>query len=414
MPNSSKHAEIIQATDECVMCGLCLPHCPTYQVAGNEAESPRGRITLVRALFEEKLRPSETLVSHLDNCLTCLSCQYVCPANVEYEKIIDMGRDLTANEHTLTYRFKQSSILFALSNINARSILRNILNTLRVTRISKLLKKATHKISIFALLPTQSSRDFPRIARDAQNNPIAHKKTLLINSCANELFSDNTKEAAEFLLKNLGCELIEKNKAHCCGALHQHTGHSQTANKLMRKFTKSLQKENYDAIISLTTGCGAHINHYPQLLEDPAAKILTNKHFGINEYVLQLLESNHTSFKPLAATVLIHNPCTQKQMGDDANIISKLLNKIPQIKLQYFAEKQSCCGAGGMNLINQTDIGNQLLDNLMQNTLNKDDPPIYLVSSNIGCALHFKSYLTQQGINTTVCHPINLLAQQLL
>ena len=414
MQNIAKQQELIQATDKCVMCGLCIPHCPTYLVASNEAESPRGRITLVRALLEDNLPANQTLVSHLDNCLTCLKCQSLCPANVEYEKIIDMGRELTVNNHTYLHRIKQSILLFTLSNPYARKFLQNTFKLLCISGITQLLKKATNRIPIFALLPSRIDSSFPQASIAKQNKTEKTIKVILMNSCANEMFSDNTKAAAEYLLKNLGCELVSLNQTLCCGALHQHSGNSQTATKFMQELTTLFANKNYDALVSLATGCGAYLNRYPQLLNTPAAKAVTSKHSNVNEFILQLLEKQHTMFKPLPATVLIHNPCTQKQINDDEKLIIKLLSKIPQIELHNFADGSGCCGAGGMNLINQADIAKQLMHKLVHTSINKDKPPVYLVSSNIGCTLHFKSYFEQQGIRTHVCHPITLLAQQLL
>jgi len=413
MQHSAKQ-EALQATDECVMCGLCLPHCPTYHIASNEAESPRGRITLVRALLEEKIDNSENLANHLDNCLTCLNCQSACPANVEYEKIIDMGRELTANNHTSSYKLKQFFLLFALSHSSTRNCIKYIFKIFRSTGITRLLKKAGNKIPVLTLLPTQAEFDFTHSATAITDKQTAPAKIVLLNSCASELFSDSTKTAAEYLLKKLDCEIVTSQQGQCCGALHQHTGHSQTATKLIQKLSSSLATKDYDAIISLATGCGAHINRYPKLLNNSAIKTLHAKHSDVCEFVLQLLEQQQPAFKPLTATVLVHNSCTQKQVTDDEEITTKLLRKIPQLELQQLSDKASCCGAGGMNLINQADIAVELVKNLTQTSINPAKPPAYLVSSNIGCALHFKSYFERQGMNITVCHPINLLALQLL
>ena len=118
--------DIIDAADQCVMCGLCLPHCPTYTLAQTEPESPRGRIALVRALYEGKLESSQSITSHLDHCLTCMNCERVCPANVDYEKIIDAGREVTSKTKSGFERLQQSFLLFVLSKNYVRKIVKDM------------------------------------------------------------------------------------------------------------------------------------------------------------------------------------------------------------------------------------------------------------------------------------------------
>ena len=128
LANTFNKQELISATDQCVMCGLCLPHCPTYKVGQTEAESPRGRIALVRALCEGKLEASETISTHLDHCLTCMNCERVCPANVDYEKIIDAGRAISGKKVRLFRRVQQSVLFFALANSNARKVFKTCIS----------------------------------------------------------------------------------------------------------------------------------------------------------------------------------------------------------------------------------------------------------------------------------------------
>ena len=128
----NKH-EIIRATDECVMCGLCLPHCPTYKIEKLEPESPRGRISLVRALYEEQLKPSKSIASHLDHCLTCMKCEYACPANVDYEKIIDAGRAITHSHQGFVKKIQRGFLLFLVSQIHVRKFFKWVIPLLHVS-----------------------------------------------------------------------------------------------------------------------------------------------------------------------------------------------------------------------------------------------------------------------------------------
>lgn len=413
LTKSSKNQEIIEAADQCVMCGLCLPHCPTYNAAKNEAESPRGRIALVRALHEGKLQANPILVNHLDQCLGCMTCQVVCPANVKYEKILDAGLEITRDQHAFLYKLQRSLLLFILTKASARSLVKNMLKIYHYLGINYLLSrlyvKFPYALRFFKLIPKPQKTNFSK--------PISSKSTIntrvaLADSCASDVFSVATKAAAKCVLQALNCEIVEENQVHCCGALHQHSGYLTQANVLMQKFSRSLINENFDVLVSMATGCGAQLNRYPELLTDTYATKLIDKHMDINNFVLQQFEKHNLAFKPLPKQVFIHKPCTQKFVTNNLQVVEQLLSEIPEIQLRFFQDELACCGAGGMNTLTLAKQADNLINSKITELRSSD--VAYLVTSNIGCALHFQAQL--QGDNTPiiVCHPITLLAQQLL
>ncbi len=395
--------DVINATDQCVMCGLCLPHCPTYMIANNEAESPRGRIALVRAVVEDKLEITPTLTKHLDSCLTCMSCADVCPANVDYEKILDVGRELIQDQHSLSYKTKRLVLVSTLTNHRIRYYAKQLLclyNKLGLnTLFSSFYRKSPLNLRIFNLIPALNKT----IASCSTfNTSSVLNRVVLISSCASDLFSDNTKSSAIKLLQKLHCDVIEKAPAQCCGALHQHSGDLKKASQLIQNLSTSLIDEEYDTLISFTTGCGARLNNHPNLFE---------KLFDINTYVLSRLTNQPLHFKPLNKKVFVHKPCTQKSVTQNQYEVEQLLQKIPDIQLEIFTDELTCCGAGGLNIVTQAKLANALIANKISELDTSDAS--YLVTSNIGCALHFQANLHQDN-NITVCHPITLLAQQLL
>jgi len=401
--NISKQ-EIIAAADQCVMCGLCLPHCPTYAIAKTEPESPRGRIALVRALYENKLEVSESITSHLDHCLTCMSCERVCPANVDYEKIIDAGRSITRKRSNSISFAQQPLLLFILSKTSVRKVIKTCISIFQSFGLSGLFSN----LRIFNLLP-ETSISISDIKTDSSKNG---PRVAIINSCAADLVSDQTFKSAKLILSKLGCNVIAQKKTLCCGALHQHTGDLNTANTLRNNFIRSFENQKLDHLISLATGCGAQIKRYPNLDDTPHAHELINKLNDINEFLLQQLKSNDLKFKPLAKKVYLHKPCSQQQMTKDATLVEQLLRFIPEIEVIYFDDELTCCGAGGMNTITQYKLADRLIENKIHEI--KDSTANYLVSSNIGCALHFQSQIKRKNINIQVCHPITLLAQQVI
>lgn len=412
MPDkSTMKQEIINLTDQCVMCGLCLPHCPTYSVAKNEAESPRGRISLVRALHEGKLQPSSTLVHHLDNCLACMNCHTVCPAKVDYQKILDAGREITRDQHTLSYRLTQSLLLFILTKVNTRTLVKKMLSIYHRLGMDHPLKRLSTKfpygLRLLKLIPKPQSLSMPPPAQTGEKVRVA-----LAIPCASDLFSDITKNAAKYLLQALHCEILEQKSTHCCGALHQHSGYLKTAKTLMQSFCRAYSDEHFDVLVSTATGCGAQLNRYSELLGDTRATNLIDKHVDINDFILRQIRQHKPQFRPLPKEVFIHKPCTQKLVTDEPKVIEQLLSAIPEIQLRVFQNESLCCGAGGINSLTQAKLADNLINSKIAELKCSDAE--YLVTSNIGCALHFQAQLQDNNISIRVCHPITLLAQQLL
>lgn len=412
-PSEAGTNEIIPATDECVMCGLCLPHCPTYSVAKIEAESPRGRIAIVRALHENRLQPSPVLVNHLDQCLACMNCAAVCPVQIDYATILDAGRSITKNRHTFLHGLKQSLLLATLSSIRMRRLAKILLRIYHMLKVdylfARLSMRFTYALRMLALIPSPSQAERAR-KPFAMQAPRA--RVMLVNSCAGDLFSDPAISAAEIILQALHCETVRLPQTPCCGALHQHSGNLHTARKIIQEFCSSCEHQEFDALVSLATGCAAQISRYPELLDDTRASAIASRHTDIHEFVAGLLEQHKLRFKPLPRTVFVHRPCTQKLVCNSTHLVEQLLEEIPEIRLEKFKDDAVCCGAGGMNVVTQA----KLADHLIQNKITelKSGQAAYLVTSNIGCALHFQLQLSKLDSAVEVCHPMQLLARQLL
>jgi len=402
--NKQEIQDIIAATDECVMCGLCIPHCPTYSIAKTEPESPRGRIALVRALYEGQLEVNEAITSHLDHCVTCMNCERVCPANVNYEKIIDSGRAFTRKQSNSFVRFQQALLLFILSKASARKILKTCISIFQSLGLHRLFSN----VRIVNLLP-ESSISISDIKTDEPKNG---PRIAIINSCAADLVNDQALNSTKLILSKLGCKVTQQKQTQCCGALHQHTGDFKTARTLRNIFLHSFEKQKPDYLVSLTTGCGTQIKRYPDLDDSLMAHEVANKLMDVNEFVLHQLKNNVLKFKPLAKKVYLHKPCSLQQMTNDTKVVERLLQFIPEVKVIHFEDELACCGAGGMNTITQDKLAGQLIGGKIHEL--KSSSANYLVSSNIGCALHFQAQLKRENAHAQICHPITLLAQQVL
>ena len=366
--NKQEIQEVIDASDQCVMCGLCLPHCPTYKIARTESESPRGRIALVRAMYEGQLDASETISSHLDQCLTCMNCERVCPANVDYEKIIDAGRAVTHKQHSLLERLQQSFVIFFLSNLGARKIFKTFISIFRASGLQSLQSKSR----LFSLLPEAQHAPLKTANSSAEGPRVA-----IINSCAGDLVSDQVYNATKLILAKLGCNDVSQKQILCCGALHQHTGGLKTAKNLRQKFTATYKNQNLDYLVSLATGCGAQIKRYSKLDDEPIANEIANKLMDVSEFVLLQIKNQKLAFKPLAKKVYLHKPCSQAQVTNITTLVEQLLNYIPEIELVTFVDELACCGAGGMNTITQDKLADQLIENKIYELKNSSATYLY-------------------------------------
>ncbi len=413
LPTRLNNEDIIAATDKCVMCGLCLPHCPTYSITRNEAESPRGRIALVRALHEDELSPSPNLINHLDQCLACMNCMAVCPAKVDYAKILDAGRNITNQQHAFRSRLGRSLLLAALSKTRIRKFMKGMLRIYHALGMDRLLKKVALRfprlLRVITLIPrahrTQSA--VPSVPAH-----LPRKRVALVESCAGDIFSDTTLPAAEAVLQALQFETVRFPQTHCCGALHQHNGDPRTARKLVQEFCDTFRDQDIDALVSLATGCASQIDRYPELLDDPLSAELATRHRDICSFAVEHLERQGLDLRALPQKVFVHTPCTQKQVSDDVHVVEKLLDAIPEIQLETFQDTSACCGAGGLNVLFQARHADCLGKNMITEVLNSD--AAYLVTPNIGCALHLRAQLSKISAPVAVCHPIQLFARQLI
>ena len=377
---------INKIAEQCVMCGMCLPHCPTYQISHHEAESPRGRISLIKAYSEQHLQSSSALQTHLLSCTTCLKCEQVCPANVSYEKLIDHGRMLYHTELSFFTRLQQSvAISILTTNLGHRIIS-------LAKRISKFLPSKFHLVQILELADNSSKIS-------VHGN---HSKTItVLPGCTGNIFDQQTLNSISNVLGALGYNASIPDDILCCGALAQHSGLPDIS--LKHKLATELFLKNHFSkeYLSFASGCGRQYN-----------KLLSNadiQHYDILNWLLEQTHVNSLELKPLNANVLIHLPCTVDQ--DNEHLCQQLLSLIPEVKLSTFNDNVSCCGAGGAQLLSPMDSNKKLLTAKID-TIKSLQPDI-IVSSNIGCSMYLQTGLKNTDLDIEVIHPVTLLSRQL-
>jgi glycolate oxidase iron-sulfur subunit len=406
--------DILEATDRCVMCGMCLPHCPTYVKTRNEADSPRGRISLIRALHTGALPNSDTLVRHLDGCVACRACEAVCPATVPYGELIDAARVTLRRQRTKRFEPRRRLADVFIQRRWPRQLARWLLRGYqrfgiqRLTRMSGLLK-LTGLERAESLLP-----NLKPVVNRKQGKPIDHNRpsVALFTGCVAEIFDWTTLSASQRLLERLGYNVLVPTGQTCCGALHQHDGAPEKALTLMKCNIEAFDQADLEAVISTASGCGAQLAEYPKYLDSESAQRFAIRHKDICQFLTEREWPRSLQFKPLTAQVAVHNPCSLTHVLKQAGHLSKLLAQIPGVELYELPDNARCCGAAGTYMLCQPQMADKLLADKIEYL--KGQRPDIMVTSNIGCALHFEAGLRRAGLVIRIMHPVTLLDQQLI
>ena len=406
--------EIPSGAERCVACGLCLPVCPTYRLTQDEAESPRGRIALMRALAQSNLAPSAKLEQHLQHCLICRACEKVCPSYVPYGQLIDAAHALTAARRSAAYAgtpvlrflgwlisgpgrlFRAGKLLYYYQRSGMQRLLRAS-GLLRLTRIGKL----------DALLPPLAAPRQLHSFYPAQG--IQKGRVSLFIGCIAQIADLKTHEAAIRLLNMLGYDVHIPAQQTCCGALHLHAGDTETAKCFMRRNLEAFGNET-GAVLTTASGCGALLHEYSMHLETSSATAFGARVVDISEF-LSHADWSHLSLRPLPQRIAVHDPCTLANVLRREKAPYALLRMIPQAEIVPLPENPLCCGGAGTYSLTQPEMAEPLRAAKIRQL--KHVKPDILATSNIGCALHLAAGLRETGLDIEVVHPIVLLEKQI-
>ncbi len=400
---------IQKEADRCVKCGLCLPHCPTYQQLKDEGDSPRGRIALMQGLAQHKLLPDEKLLAHLDRCLLCHACEAMCPSEVKYGELIKETRAALHSETTAPagraagmmqrfvtepdHRRHLSRLLRIYQNSGLGWLARHsgLLRPLGLQRIEGVVPK------LGAALPTQDY--YPPIGE--QKGDIG-----LFVGCMGDSLDTTTIHAAIQLLTHLGYAVHLPQNQNCCGALHLHRGDLKQAEALANENRTAFSDLRIDALIYCASGCGSTLQKLEQVgsSETPVLEI--------GQFLAQIEWPKGVKLRPLDKRIAIHLPCSLSHLLHQGAAPEALLSKIPGVTLVPLPENQNCCGGAGDYMLRHPALADSLRDSKLRQ-LDIVRPDI-LVSSNIGCALHIAAGVRGTDLKIEVIHPVTLLAQQIL
>jgi glycolate oxidase iron-sulfur subunit len=395
--------------DACVHCGFCLQSCPTYLAMEDENDSPRGRIVLMRAVYEGTLSPDdETVESHIGRCLGCRACETACPSGVPY------GRLLEATRATLAVRRPLPLMARALLAVFARPVLlRTAMRMARVargTRIAALASRLPGRVG-FAFAMLDATRvPVARTPYDADSPPSRDRVALLEGCVMDGLYAETNRATARVLTVN-GFAVIGAPGQRCCGALHAHAGDLEGARALARANIAAFERSGADRVAVNSAGCGAMCKEYGHLLAgDPAwaerAAALSVRVRDVSEL---LVEAGPAPAGAAGTPVRVayDAPCHLLHAQRVADAPLRVLGAAGPVELVPLNGAEQCCGSAGIYGLLQPAISRAVLEPKLRSIV---EAGVALVATgNPGCLMQIGAGLRKARIEARVVHPVDLL-----
>jgi glycolate oxidase iron-sulfur subunit len=411
------HPPAREIIDKCVHCGFCLPVCPTYVLWGQEMDSPRGRIYLMKMAADGKAPMNAEWVSHLDSCLGCMACMPACPSGVDYGKLIEATRAQIERGYPRPAGTKlHRRMLFeALTKPERLNLLRWLLLVYQKSGFQTLLRS----VGLFKLLPRSLGAaeallpDVQPVETILETTPCSgekHRRVGLLLGCVQRAFFSHVNAATVRVLAAEGYEVFAPSEQPCCGALLVHAGEEKQAQELARKTIDAFERANVEVIVTNAAGCGSSVKEYGHLLRDDPAYAEKARRFAakckdVSEILAELLP--RAKRQPLAVRVAFHDSChLQHAQGVRAQPRS-LLAQIPGLELMEIPEAPICCGSAGIYNLVQPEAAGDLGDRKAR--LIAELAPQVVVTGNPGCILQLQASLARASLKLPVLHTVQLL-----
>jgi glycolate oxidase iron-sulfur subunit len=383
---------------KCVHCGFCLATCPTYVLLGDELDSPRGRIYLMKQMLEGAPVTQRTQL-HLDRCLTCRACETTCPSGVEYGKLVDIGRDLV-EQRVARPPGERLRRWFLARTLPRRGLFGAALALGRAFR---------------ALLPASLARNIPA-ARPAGAWPAPrHKRRMLVLAgCVQPSMAPSINAATARVLDRLGISLVEASGAGCCGGVTYHLNYQRDALAFMKANIDAWWphvEQGAEAIVITASGCGTMVADYGHLLaDDPAYAEKAARISTLAKDVSEVIASERAALAQLVegkpgAQIAFHSPCSLQHGLKIRGVVEQILRDAGHA-LTPVADAHLCCGSAGTYSILQPELSQRLLADKVRNL--EAGAPAAVATANIGCLAHIQS-----GTALPVRHWIELLDERL-
>jgi glycolate oxidase iron-sulfur subunit len=405
-----------ELVEDCVHCGFCLPTCPTYTLWGEEMDSPRGRIYLMRSGLEGEPM-SDAMVQHFDACLGCMACVTACPSGVRYDRLIEATRaqvERNGNRPRAEQRLRRA--IFAVFPYKRRlRLLRGPLRAYqasglqRLVRRSGLLERISPRLAVMAELAPRLTTPERVPARVPAAGP-RRAVVGLLTGCVQGEFFPGVNAATARVLAAEGCDVIAPPRQGCCGALSVHNGREEEARRFARATIDTFDTAGVDAVIVNAAGCGSSMKEYAELLSDEPAYAERAAAFSarvrdVAEFLDELgpVAPRH----PLEVSVAYHDAC---HLGHAQGVRAQpraLLRGIPGLQLREIPEGELCCGSAGIYNVLYPGPARELGDRKARNIATTGAE--LLVTANPGCLMQVASSLQRQGVRIGMAHTIEVL-----
>jgi glycolate oxidase iron-sulfur subunit len=402
---------------DCVHCGLCTAACPTYLETGDENESPRGRIYLMRGVADGRVELNDRVRRHLELCLDCRACETACPSGVQYGKLIEPFRVAMLAEEGASQQqdWFHRRILFGLfpyprklrrALVPARLAQRmGLLRLLQATRLTRLLP--TQLSRMIDMLPPPRRHDgplpefLPAIGR-------RRATVALFTGCVGDAMFRHVNWATARVLQHNGCDVHVPRGQVCCGAIHFHAGSSEPAREFADQNLAAFPTGRFDAVINNIAGCGSMLKDYGNHWHDAQQSdrsAWAGKVRDVNEFLDELgLLRPEWEIRTVAT---YHDACHLLHAQKIRDAPRRLLAQIPGLELRDLAESDVCCGAAGTYNLTEPEMSARLSRRKLENI--RRTGARVAITSNAGCALQIAREVREQGHHLAVVHPMEML-----
>lgn len=400
----------------CMRCGFCLPACPTFRETGVEAESPRGRIALMKAAADGILTPDRAFAEQMDHCLGCRACEPACPADVKYGQLIEQARD-AVEDHRDDHRWwikalRNTAFKGLFPHPRRMRLLGGALKLYQKSGLSKLARGIgvmkllpAHLAEMEAIMPDASGKGV--IERIGQRHPAKGERIAVVGlfrGCIMDILFTGTNVNTVELLNEAGFEVVIPEGQTCCGALHAHSGEQSQARELAKRNLKAFREAGVEWIVSNAGGCGALLMEYDHLLHDDPqwkedAAWFAKRVIDVSKLLVEhgrLPEFRLAGAKQDNARITYQDSCHLRNVMRSSEAPRRLMRQVEGAEFVEMVESDRCCGSAGIYNLTQPKMSGDILEHKMEHACNTSAG--VMITSNPGCLLQMKVGIEREGL----------------